>query len=222
MWREPGAGRGVVGHFKDTQAGARCVLYDPVGRAASLPVSHLKMFPQEDRLCSLQGGRPRVPICSSCSPAENSVLAKKGFPKTPSALVFLTEAVGPGSSRPSSCSPEAGPGCEFTVTFNLCTLLKLLFNSWRMVSALHPTPHPSSFLLLHTSLCSPTEVHSLFLHEWQTPQVLIVKGKSGVGSIKSRAESREEGPFLFGIAVLGLRKDPALWGLCSWQVSFQK
>lgn len=62
MWREPGAGRGVVGHFKDTQAGARCVLYDPVGRAASLPVSHLKMFPQEDRLCSLQGADPECPF----------------------------------------------------------------------------------------------------------------------------------------------------------------
>lgn len=88
MWREPGAGRGAAGgggQFKDMQAGARCVLYDPVGRAALLP------FPTEEVSTGRQavlsaGGRPRVPLCSSRFPAENSVLARKG-----SALAFLTE-----------------------------------------------------------------------------------------------------------------------------------
>lgn len=70
-------------------------------------------FPLEDVSTGRQtvlpaGVRPRVPIYPSCSPAENSVLARREFPKTPSASVFLIETVVLGSSRPSSCSPEAG------------------------------------------------------------------------------------------------------------------
>lgn len=90
------------------------------------------------------GGWPSAPICSPCSPAENSVLTQKGFPKIPSAPVFPHRSCCPWKFRAKFLQPRG------RARMGIHNHLKPLCPPQTLLSSLHfsafhllPTPTPS-------------------------------------------------------------------------------